>query len=105
MFHAQSSLLDFPPLPLPHGAPSLLFPSHGSTHCDPHLGGQSGRLPERSPLTPSAREGLFTEHQEVRDYFKLRTDQAAEGEEEQPYPDSLERNVIQDCFLKSRGVT
>ena len=48
MFHVQSMLLDFPPLPLPqHGAPSLLFPSHGGTHCDPHLGGQSGRLAEQ----------------------------------------------------------
>ena len=34
MFHARSSLLDVPPLPLPHGVPSLLPPSHG----DPHLG-------------------------------------------------------------------
>ena len=51
MFQAQTLLLDFPPLPLPHGAPSPSFPSHGDTHCDPHLGGQSGRLVEQTPLT------------------------------------------------------
>ena len=55
MFQAQSLLLDFPPLPLLHGAPSLLFPSHGGNHCDPHLGGQSGRLAEQSPLTEISR--------------------------------------------------
>ena len=51
MLHAQSSLLDYPPLPLPHGAPSLLFPSHGDIHCDPRPGRQFGRFAEQSPLT------------------------------------------------------
>ena len=51
MFHAQSPLLDYSPLSLPYGGPSLLLPSHGDIHCDPHLGGQSGRLAEQSPLT------------------------------------------------------
>ena len=51
MFHAQSSLLHFPTLPLPYRVLSLLSPSHGSSHCDPHLGRQSGRLAEQSPLT------------------------------------------------------
>ena len=48
MFHAQSSFLDRPPLPLPHGAPSPLFTSHGDIHCDPRLRGQSGRVAEQS---------------------------------------------------------
>ena len=51
MFHEQSPLLDYPPLPLPHGAPSLLFLSHVDIHCDPLLGGESGRLAEQSHLT------------------------------------------------------
>ena len=49
MFHAQSSLPDFPPLP--QHAPSPLFPSNGGTHCDPHLGGQSGRLDQQRLFT------------------------------------------------------
>ena len=51
MFHAQSLLLDFLPLPLPCGAPSLLYSSHQGTHCDPHFGGQSGRVAEQHTLT------------------------------------------------------
>ena len=46
----RSLLLDFPSLPLPHGALSLLFPLHPGTHCDPHFGGPSGRWAEQSPL-------------------------------------------------------
>ena len=49
MFHAQSSVQDYPPLPRPHGTPSLLFPSHGDDiHCDPGLHGQSRRLAEHT---------------------------------------------------------
>ena len=51
MFHAQSSLLDYTPLPLPHGAPSSLLPSRGSIHFDPHHAGQFGRLAEQSTIT------------------------------------------------------
>ena len=43
MFHAQSLLPDFPPLPRPQHAPSPLFHSHSGNPCDPHRGGQSGR--------------------------------------------------------------
>ena len=63
MFHTQSYLLDYPSLPRPHGAPSLLFPSYGDTHCDPRLGGQFGRFAEQNPLALHRRAGGRTEPQ------------------------------------------
>ena len=75
-FHPQSSLLDYPPLPLPHSAPSLLFPSHGDIHCDPRLERQFGRFAEQSLLTSyepndpvevnSTEVSLCSYHQEQR---------------------------------------
>ena len=59
MFHAQSSLLDYPPHPLPHDGPSLLFPSHGDIHCDPRLGRQLGRFAEQSLLTSTVPSTKF----------------------------------------------
>ena len=53
--NAQSLWSDFPPFPLPQHIPSLLFPSHSAEQPHhPRTGGQSGRLPEQSPLTESS---------------------------------------------------
>ena len=50
MSHAQCTWLDRILLPKPpHSTPSFLYPAHGSIHCDPHHGGQFGRLAEQSP--------------------------------------------------------
>ena len=47
--HAQSLWPDL--TLLPQRASSQLFPSHSGNPCDPHIGGQSGRLAEQSSLT------------------------------------------------------
>ena len=79
MFHAQSSLLGYPPLPPPHGAPSLLFPSHRrhplrSTlqwtawpHCrtkSPHTNSARRQRPNRqNPTIPDVDQtGLASKH-------------------------------------------
>ena len=51
MSHAQCSLLDRIPFPLPHSAPSLLYPLNGSISCNPQEGVPFGRLAEQSPIT------------------------------------------------------
>ena len=64
---------------------------------------KSSRDPRSILETHSARERIRTEHEEVRDHLKLLADKAAK-EKRQPYQDSLKRNIIQDDFLKSKGI-
>ena len=64
---------------------------------------KSSRDPRNTLETHSARERIRTEHEEVRDHLKLLADKAAKGKR-QPYQDSLKRNIIQDDFLKSKGI-
>ena len=56
MFHAESSLLEYPLLPLQRGAPSLLFPSQKDFHCDSRFGGQSGPQSEKLYILSGERE-------------------------------------------------
>ena len=51
MSHAQCTWRDRILLPPLHSTLSFLDPSHGSIHCNPHRGGQFGRLAKQSPIT------------------------------------------------------
>ena len=64
---------------------------------------KSSRDPRNTLETHSARERMRTEHEEVRDHLKLRAAEAAKGKR-QPYQDSLKRYIIQDDFLKIKGI-
>ena len=64
---------------------------------------KSSRDPRNTLETHSARKRIRTEHEEVRDHLKLRAAEAAKGKR-QPYQDSLKRYIIQDYFLKRKGI-